>query len=107
ISRDGIICRCCDKLLSISEFKSHAGFKLNCPCMNLFMESGKPLTLCHLEAWSLEYKSRQRTPQTGQDDEIDQNDDSCGRCGDVGELICCDNCPSAFHQACLFEQVCL
>ncbi|KZV29695.1 hypothetical protein F511_05789 [Dorcoceras hygrometricum] len=104
ISRDGIICRCCDKLLSISEFKSHAGFKLNCPCMNLFMESGKPLTLCHLEAWSLEYKSRQRTPQTGQDDEIDQNDDSCGRCGDVGELICCDNCPSAFHQACLFEQ---
>ncbi|XP_073119418.1 increased DNA methylation 1 [Henckelia pumila] len=104
ISRNGIICRCCDKFLSISEFKSHAGFKLNCPCVNLFMESGKPLTLCHLEAWSLEYKSRQRTPQTGQVDEVDQNDDSCGRCGDVGELICCDNCPSAFHQTCLFEQ---
>ncbi|XP_075487897.1 increased DNA methylation 1 isoform X2 [Primulina tabacum] len=104
ISRDGIICRCCDKLLSISEFKSHCGFKLNRPCVNLFMESGKPLTLCHLEAWSLEYKSRQKTPQTGQVDEMDQNDDSCGRCGDVGELICCDNCPSAFHQTCLFEQ---
>lgn len=104
IIRDGIICRCCDKLLSISEFKIHAGFKLNRPCANLFIESGKPLTLCHLEAWSFEYKSRQRTPQTGQVDEMDQNDDSCGRCGDVGELICCDNCPSAFHQACLIEQ---
>lgn len=107
VTRDGILCKCCNKLLSISEFKSHAGFRLNRPCMNLFMESGKPFTLCQLEAWSAEYKARKVAPQNDQVDEMDQNDDSCGRCGDVGELICCDNCPSAFHQACLFEQVCL
>ncbi|KAK6154285.1 hypothetical protein DH2020_008533 [Rehmannia glutinosa] len=105
VTRDGILCTCCNKVLSVSEFKSHAGFSLNRPCVNLFMESGKPFTLCQLEAWSAEYKARKVAPQIDQVDEIDQNDDSCGRCGDVGELICCDNCPSAFHQACLFEQL--
>ncbi|GFP78655.1 hypothetical protein PHJA_000009100 [Phtheirospermum japonicum] len=107
ITKEGILCKCCNKVLSISEFKSHAGFRSNRPSVNLFMESGKPFTLCQLEAWSVEYKSRKVAPQTDQVDDVDQNDDSCGRCGDVGELICCDNCPSAFHQACLFEQVCL
>jgi hypothetical protein len=107
ITRDGIICKCCSKVLTISEFKIHAGFKLNRPCLNLFMESGKPFTLCQLQAWSAEYKirkSRTRVVQAGEDD---QNDDSCGLCGDGGELICCDNCPSTFHQACLSTQVCL
>ncbi|KAK4387127.1 Increased DNA methylation 1 [Sesamum angolense] len=105
VTMDGILCKCCNKVRSISEFKSHAGFRSNRPCVNLFMDSGKPFTLCQLEAWSAEYKARKVVPQTDQVDEIDQNDDSCGRCGDVGELICCDNCPSAFHQTCLFEQV--
>ncbi|KAL3631460.1 hypothetical protein CASFOL_024444 [Castilleja foliolosa] len=104
ITREGILCKCCNKVLSISEFKSHAGFRSNRPSANLFMESGKPFTLCLLEAWSVEYKARKVAPQTDQVDGVDRNDDSCGRCGDVGELICCDNCPSAFHQACLFEQ---
>ncbi|KAG6421393.1 hypothetical protein SASPL_117944 [Salvia splendens] len=104
VTRDGILCKCCDMMFSISKFKIHAGFRSNRPCANLFMESGKPFTLCQLEAWSAEYKARKVAPQTEQVDELDQNDDSCGRCGDVGELICCDNCPSAFHQACLFEQ---
>lgn len=104
VTRDGIFCKCCNTTLSISKFKIHAGFRLNRPCANLFMESGKPFTLCQLEAWSAEYKTRKVAPQIEQVDEVDQNDDSCGRCGDVGELICCDSCPSAFHQACLFEQ---
>nr|GMC50932.1 increased DNA methylation 1 isoform X1 [Ipomoea batatas] len=104
ITRDGILCKCCDEVLSISTFKSHAGFKLNRPCLNLFLESDKPFTLCQLEAWSAEYKAKKTTPRTVQVDEMDQNDDSCGRCGDGGELICCDNCPSTFHQACLYAQ---
>lgn len=104
ITRDGILCKCCNVVFSISEFKGHAGFQLDLPCTNLFMESGIPLSLCQLEAWSAEFKTRKIIPKTDQGNEVDQNDDSCGRCGDVGELICCDNCPSAFHQACLFEQ---
>jgi len=105
ITTDGILCNCCDQVLSISEFKNHAGFKFNRPCLNLFMENGKPFTLCQLEAWSDEYKARRAVSQTSQAEERDQNDDSCGRCGDGGELICCDNCPATFHLACLFTQV--
>ncbi|CAI9088785.1 OLC1v1023211C1 [Oldenlandia corymbosa var. corymbosa] len=104
ITRGGILCKCCNELLSISEFKHHSGFMHNRPCLNLFMESGKPFTLCQLEAWSAEYKARKLTPRSVLVEEIDENDDSCGRCGDGGELICCDKCPSTFHPACLYAQ---
>ncbi|KAK9078205.1 hypothetical protein SSX86_002262 [Deinandra increscens subsp. villosa] len=101
VTRDGILCRCCENILSVSEFKNHAGFSLKTPCLNLFMESGKSFTLCQLEAWSAEYKVRRGSTQTIEVEEIDENDDSCGLCGDGGELICCDNCPSTFHLKCL------
>ncbi|XP_038898710.1 increased DNA methylation 1 [Benincasa hispida] len=104
ITGDGIICNCCNVLLSISEFKSHAGFKFNRPCLNLFLNSGRPFMLCQLQAWSTEYKTRRSRTRTVQVDEDDRNDDSCGICGDGGELICCDNCPSTFHHSCLSIQ---
>ncbi|KAJ6753831.1 PHD FINGER FAMILY PROTEIN [Salix purpurea] len=101
VTKDGIMCKCCNMVLSVTKFKSHAGFKLSRPCSNLFMESGKPFTLCQLQAWSSEYKSRKSGTKLVCADEDDKNDDSCGLCGDGGELICCDNCPSTFHQSCL------
>lgn len=107
ITKDGIICKCCGKVHTLSEFKFHAGFTLNGPCLNLFMESGEPFTLCLLQAWSDEYKARKSQNQAVQVDGDDRNDDSCGFCGEGGELICCDNCPSTFHLACLSTQVCL
>ncbi|XP_042494851.1 increased DNA methylation 1-like [Macadamia integrifolia] len=104
ITRDGVLCKCCNKVLSVSEFKIHAGCKRYRPCLNLFMESGMPFTYCQLQAWSAEYKARKDGTRATQVDEVDQNDDTCGLCGDGGELICCDNCPSTFHQACLSAQ---
>lgn len=106
VSWDGIVCKCCNRVLSVSEFKTHAGFKFNRPCLNLFMKSGRPFTLCLLQAWSAEYKTRKNGIQKVEADENDPNDDSCGLCGDGGELICCDNCPSTFHLVCLSMQVC-
>ncbi|XP_022981896.1 increased DNA methylation 1-like isoform X1 [Cucurbita maxima] len=100
ITGDGIICNCCSELLSITEFKRHSGSKFNRPCLNLYLDSGKPFMLCQLQAWSTEYKTRRSRTRTVQVDE-DRNDDSCGICGDGGELICCDNCPSTFHHSCL------
>ncbi|KAL5716053.1 hypothetical protein ACHQM5_017791 [Ranunculus cassubicifolius] len=103
VTKEGVLCRCCNIILSVSEFKVHAGFKLQRPCSNLFIESGKPYTLCQLQAWSAEYKSR-KTGREELEGKVDQNDDTCGHCGDGGELVCCDNCPSTFHPTCLSEK---
>ncbi|CAL0310183.1 unnamed protein product [Lupinus luteus] len=104
ITKDGIICKCCGKVHTLSGFKFHAGFTLNRPCLNLFMGSGEPFTLCLLQAWSDEYKARKSQNQAAKVDNDDRNDDSCGLCGEGGELICCDNCPSTFHLTCLSTQ---
>ncbi|KAL9275899.1 Increased DNA methylation 1-like protein [Drosera capensis] len=104
VTRGGIMCKCCSELLSLSGFKMHAGFEPSSHCLNLFMESGKPFTLCQLQAWSLEYKAKKNGTPTVQEDESDHNDDSCGWCGDGGELLCCDNCPSTYHQACILTE---
>lgn len=106
ITKDGIVCKCCSKVLTLSEFKIHAGFALSRPCLNLFMGSGEPFTLCLLQAWSAEYKARKSQNQAVNVVDNDRNDDSCGLCGEGGELICCDSCPSTFHLACLSVQVC-
>ncbi|KAK4395214.1 Increased DNA methylation 1 [Sesamum angolense] len=99
--RDGLICLCCNEIFSISEFETHAGMTPKWPGMNLVLESGKPLALCQLEAWSAEYKARKVPLESSQ---IAEGDDLCGLCGLEGELVWCDNCPATFHQACLFEQ---
>lgn len=33
--------------------------------------------------------------------EVDNNEDACSACGGNGKLLCCDNCPSAFHFSCI------
>ncbi|CAH2053669.1 unnamed protein product [Thlaspi arvense] len=104
-TKDGVVCTCCNMTMSLSEFKNHAGFNQNCPCLNLFMGSGKPFASCQLEAWYAEYKARRNGSKTEEACDDDPNDDSCGLCGDGGELICCDYCPSTFHQACLSMKV--
>ncbi|KAE9621613.1 putative histone acetyltransferase chromatin regulator PHD family [Lupinus albus] len=104
ITKNGIVCKCCGKLHTLSEFKFHAGFTLNRPCLNLFMGSGEPFSLCLLQAWSDEYKARKSQNQVVKVDNDDRNDDSCGLCGEGGELICCDSCPSTFHLTCLSTQ---
>ncbi|XP_038686019.1 increased DNA methylation 1-like isoform X2 [Tripterygium wilfordii] len=62
VTRDGIICKCCSKVFTVSEFKIHAGLKLNHPLLNLFIESD-------------EYKTRRNETLILQDDDNDQNDD--------------------------------
>ncbi|XP_039772911.1 uncharacterized protein LOC120641022 isoform X2 [Panicum virgatum] len=101
ITSNGIRCRCCGTTFTMSKFKCHAGLRQEIPSLNLSLGTGKSYSLCQLQAWSIEQKVRKERARDTMSLQGDQNDDICGSCGDAGELICCDNCPASYHQACL------
>uniref|UniRef100_A0A0D9WW20 PHD-type domain-containing protein n=1 Tax=Leersia perrieri TaxID=77586 RepID=A0A0D9WW20_9ORYZ len=103
ITRNGIHCGCCSKILTVAKFELHAGSKEQQPYTNIFLEDGgATLFQCLLDAWKKESQSEKKgfyKVEPGDSD--DPDDDTCGICGDGGDLLCCDNCPSTFHLACL------
>ncbi|MCO5559807.1 hypothetical protein L7F22_013411 [Adiantum nelumboides] len=120
-TRNGVLCCCCGKLFLLASFEVHAGSGHKRPCANMFLEDGRSLEQCQKSAYvpllklpkraqkqkpSLPHSSGILSSRIGEstamqfEDEID-GDDICAICGDGGQLMLCDNCPSAFHPTCL------
>ncbi|KAK1377732.1 Chromodomain-helicase-DNA-binding protein 3-like [Heracleum sosnowskyi] len=110
ISCDGITCDCCREIFTISNFEVH-NIGTRCqPSVNIWVlndRSGKSLH----EPQSLhecQMKLRQKIIAKEATKELkaikkyqNKDDDICSICHSWGQLICCDGCPSAFHECCL------
>ncbi|XP_020106414.1 uncharacterized protein LOC109722710 isoform X2 [Ananas comosus] len=105
VTRVGICCDCCKEVMSLLKFEAHAGSNLQQPWSNIFLMSGKTLLQCLKEAWDQKKMESQTGVETVGIDDLDPSDDTCGVCADGGHLICCDGCPSTFHQECLMLKV--
>lgn len=101
VTKDGIVCDCCTKVLAVADFDCHSGSSLGLPFQSICMDSKTSLLRCLRDSWSKYAESLTLGFNYVIVDGDDPNDDTCNMCGDGGNLICCDSCPSALHQKCL------
>lgn len=89
-SGSGIFCYCCNQVVSPSQFEAHAGCaSRRKPYLQIYTPHG-----VSLHEWSVAIKRNMKSS-------TDESDDVCSMCEGMGELLCCDMCPRAFHIECV------
>ncbi|CAN1135675.1 Increased DNA methylation 1 [Linum perenne] len=104
LKREGIHCQCCNKCYSLTGFESHTGSKKHRPAASIFLEDGKSLSECYGKILNKRRKltrKRKKSEELEEDGDKDPNDLICSVCREVGDLLCCDSCPSSFHYTCV------
>uniref|UniRef100_A0A1J3HJ17 Chromodomain-helicase-DNA-binding protein Mi-2-like protein n=3 Tax=Noccaea caerulescens TaxID=107243 RepID=A0A1J3HJ17_NOCCA len=100
LTREGIKCSCCRRVFSISGFEVHADGGSCRAAANIFLDDGRSLLECQVEAYNTRKKAQppdilKMKLRQGENDVI------CSVCHYGGKLILCDACPAAFHASCL------
>ncbi|KAK1260522.1 Zinc finger CCCH domain-containing protein 19 [Acorus gramineus] len=90
IQGSGIFCRCCNNVISPSQFEAHAGYaSRRKPYLNIYTSNGVSLHELSVSLMKIRKKSTK------------ESDDLCRICADGGNLVLCDICPRAFHAGCV------
>lgn len=100
VTYDGIRCSCCQKIYGLRGFVNHAGGNGDCRPASIFLRDGRSLLDCMIKVM---HDNRTREDMNRPRNHLfeGENDDICSVCQYGGELILCDQCPSAFHRTCL------
>ncbi|KAK1367770.1 Increased DNA methylation 1 [Heracleum sosnowskyi] len=97
VTVDGIWCKCCQKIFSVSNYEIHAIGTCSQPSANLFLCKDKK----SLQQCLIDYLINKEVTGKQEHEDNEEEDDVCSVCHSYGMLILCDNCPSAFHLSCL------
>ncbi|XP_022777111.1 increased DNA methylation 1-like [Durio zibethinus] len=107
VNKEGILCSCCSRQITVGEFEIHSGFKTGKPYKHIVLAvSQLSLFDCQIEALEGRNEEEKCTYNNMQPEAtaVDKNDDACMICADGGDLICCERCPSTFHPKCIFME---
>lgn len=110
LKKDGILCFCCNKFFTATGFSFHGGRRINNPYENIFTLKNHNISLFFglLRAWHKPEESALRrfnSIETTQVKSGDVYDDACMICADGGNLMCCEECNSTYHQSCMCLKV--
>ncbi|KAL7123514.1 hypothetical protein ACP275_01G109700 [Erythranthe tilingii] len=104
IKRGGILCMCCNNILTVAKFHLHGGKNCDKPYENIFIAKTNVSLLSYMNEASNKaevYESRKFNIVETKENTSDVYDDACVICADGGDLMCCEDCNSTYHQVCM------